>query len=112
VGDTLIANDVSGGFYTSINNTSFDRPALTTGFVGMSRSISTSYLFRGSNTTTSFSRTSGTPKNENIGVFANSDGGLFLDCRLAFYSIGESLDLAALDARVTALINAFAAAIP
>jgi hypothetical protein len=32
--------------------------------------------------------------------------------RLAFYSIGESLDLALLDARVTALINAFAAAIP
>ena len=32
--------------------------------------------------------------------------------RLAFYSIGESLDLALLDARVTTLINAFAAAIP
>jgi hypothetical protein len=34
------------------------------------------------------------------------------NARLAFYSIGESLDLALLDARVTALINAFAAAIP
>jgi hypothetical protein len=32
--------------------------------------------------------------------------------RLAFYSIGESLNLALLDARVTDLINAFAAAIP
>jgi hypothetical protein len=32
--------------------------------------------------------------------------------RLAFYSIGESLDLAKLDARVTDLINAFGAAIP
>jgi hypothetical protein len=32
--------------------------------------------------------------------------------RLAFYSIGESLDLALLDARVTDLINAFGAAIP
>jgi hypothetical protein len=32
--------------------------------------------------------------------------------RLAFYSIGESLDLTLLDARVTDLINAFAAAIP
>jgi len=32
--------------------------------------------------------------------------------RFAFYSIGESLDLALLDARVTDLINAFAAAIP
>jgi hypothetical protein len=32
--------------------------------------------------------------------------------RLAFYSIGESLNLALLDARVTDLINAFGAAIP
>jgi hypothetical protein len=32
--------------------------------------------------------------------------------RLAFYSIGESLDLALLDARVTDLINAFAVTIP
>jgi hypothetical protein len=32
--------------------------------------------------------------------------------RIAFYSIGESLDLALLDARVTALINAFDTAIP
>jgi hypothetical protein len=111
-GDTLIANDVSGGFYTTINSTSFDRPALTTGFVGMSRAISTSYLFRGSNATTTFNRTSGTPRNQNIGVFANSDGTFPLDCRLAFYSIGESLDLALLDARVTALITAFGVAIP
>ena len=36
----------------------------------------------------------------------------YSDARLAFYSIGESLDLAILDARVTALINAYAAAIP
>ena len=70
-GDTLIANETSGGFYTSVNNTSFDRPASTTGFVGLSRAISTSYLFRGSNATTSFNKTSGTPRNENIGVFAN-----------------------------------------
>jgi hypothetical protein len=31
--------------------------------------------------------------------------------RIAFYSIGESLDLALLDARVTALINAYSTAI-
>jgi hypothetical protein len=32
--------------------------------------------------------------------------------RLAFYSIGESIDLAKLDTRVSALITAFGAAIP
>jgi hypothetical protein len=37
---------------------------------------------------------------------------LYTNSRLAFYSIGESLELALLDARVTDLINAFAAAIP
>jgi len=36
----------------------------------------------------------------------------FSASRLAFYSIGESLDLALLDARVTTLINAIGAAIP
>jgi hypothetical protein len=36
----------------------------------------------------------------------------YLASRLAFYSIGESLDLALLDARVTTLINAIGAAIP
>jgi hypothetical protein len=34
------------------------------------------------------------------------------NARIAFYSIGESLSLAALDARVTALITAFGVAIP
>jgi hypothetical protein len=36
----------------------------------------------------------------------------YSNARLAFYSIGESLDLALLDARVTALITAFGVAIP
>jgi hypothetical protein len=52
----------------------------------------------------------------NIPVFARRTAVSTLDgysnARLAFYSIGESLDLAILDARVTALINAYAAAIP
>jgi hypothetical protein len=34
------------------------------------------------------------------------------DARLAFYSIGEALDLAALDTRVSNLITAIGAAIP
>ena len=38
--------------------------------------------------------------------------GSYSNARLAFYSIGESLDLALLDARVTALITAFGVAIP
>jgi hypothetical protein len=50
--------------------------------------------------------------NASIGVFSNAAGLAPTSARLAFYSIGESLDLALLDARVTTLVAAFAAAIP
>ena len=46
------------------------------------------------------------------GEFFVFDGGGPSNARIAFYSIGQSLNLALLDARVTALITAFAAAIP
>ena len=42
----------------------------------------------------------------------NGSPSLYESKPLAFYSIGESLDLAKLDGRVTDLMNAFAAAIP
>jgi hypothetical protein len=48
-------------------------------------------------------------------VFARNTNGtpeFYGDPRLTFYSIGESLNLALLDARVSALITAFGVAIP
>ena len=83
-----------------------------TGFHGVSRSSSTAVSGRVSSVSTQFSNASTTPLNASIGVFNNGSTGAFTNARLAFYSIGESLDLALLDARVTDLINAFAAAIP
>jgi hypothetical protein len=53
--------------------------------------------------------------NVSLAVFARNTTTVpsaYTNARLAFYSIGESLNLALLDARVTTLINAFAAAIP
>jgi hypothetical protein len=92
-----------GGAYT----------AKVTGFFGKSRSISASFDYRFSSATGTTSSTSETPVNDNIFVFrGNAAFPSPANARLAFYSIGESLDLALLDARVTALINAFAAAIP
>jgi hypothetical protein len=58
------------------------------------------------------SSTSTAPVNQEMRIFGRGADGAFSNGRLAFYSIGESLDLALLDARVTDLINAFAAAIP
>jgi hypothetical protein len=107
----------SNFIYARINNGSsdlrLDPPAAYTGFIGASRSTSATQQQRvgGSGTTGSF--VSQTPFNGNTFVFARSGSQLFpTAARLAFYSIGESLDLAKLDARVTDLMNAFGVAIP
>jgi hypothetical protein len=96
-----------------------DGPPIATlnpGFAGGSRPaanlvakrVNGLYYFSGSS--------SQTPQSESVLLFARRNGstGLpesFNGSRLAFYSTGESLDLAFLDARVTTLINAFAAAL-
>ena len=84
----------------------------TTGFFGASISSSSTFSVRYSGTPASQSSTSVTPRNENINVFRNGGGSVYSANRLVFYSIGESLDLALLDARVTELITAFAVTIP
>jgi hypothetical protein len=111
--DTIIHRlNNNGDLIFNVNSSSFDQLSADLGFLACSRSLSASYSARRNNATTSFSRTSATPRNANIGIFASVDGQQIANARLAFYSIGESLDLALLDARVTDLINAFAAAIP
>jgi len=86
------------------------------GLVAINRSTSGSYLQRTGGSNSTISNASQTPYNGNIFIGARENGSgvaqLYSTSRLAFYSIGESLDLALLDARVTTLINAFAAAIP
>jgi len=86
-----------------------------TGLYGTSRSLSTSFASRVGGVSATQSSNSNTPANLNIMLFrrsATTSPPGYSNARLAFYSIGESLDLALLDARVTDLINAFAAAIP
>jgi hypothetical protein len=81
------------------------------GFFGGARLNSTTINSRIGSTNYSRNVNSGIPSPGSIGIFGS---GLIAETngRIAFYSIGESLDLALLDARVTDLINAFAAAIP
>jgi hypothetical protein len=53
--------------------------------------------------------------NQNVAVFALNNGGVIAArtaARLAFYSIGDNLNLTQLDSRVSALITAIGAAIP
>jgi hypothetical protein len=83
-----------------------------TGLIGVSRLQSASYNYRLDKKSGTVLATSQTPDSNNFAVFAFSNPVAFTDARLAFYSIGESLDLAKLDTRVTDLINAFGVAIP
>jgi hypothetical protein len=95
---------------TSISGT------IVAGLYGHNRSTSTQFTYRcpqGNGTVISASQT---PESRNVFLYTRSENGTtfssYSNARLAFYSIGESLDLALLDARVTALITAFGVAIP
>jgi hypothetical protein len=97
---------------TGITQASIGSP---TGLIATSRAASGSYTSRVSGTNSTRTSASQTPHNGNVLVFARNSAtnvaGLFLDGRMSFYSIGESVDLALLDTRVTTLYNAIAAAI-
>jgi len=82
------------------------------GFRGISRASSSSYSYRFPSSNGTISGSSVAPLNGNILVYrvVPSGGSTESNARLAFYSIGEALDLALLDARVTDLINAIGAA--
>ena len=82
-----------------------------TGFLGVSRPLSTEYTARLSGSNNVFSDSASAPSATNTTVFRRASGGN-VDSRLSFYSIGESLDLAKLDTRVSNLMTAIGAAIP
>jgi hypothetical protein len=86
-----------------------------TGLIGVARSSSSLESARSGGVGITFSVTSSTPGANATFIFAQNSFGTvnnYADARLPFYSIGESLDLALLDARVTTLMSDLAAAIP
>jgi hypothetical protein len=103
-----------GNFSERLTNaTSSSRPVSTaTGavFYGASRTGSANYQVRLNSVVYNFTFASVTPASENINVFDVAFEKT--DARLAFYSIGESLDLALLDTRITTLITSNALVIP
>jgi len=84
------------------------------GFRGSSRFQASNYVSYSRGDARTLNDTSFAPSTANYFLFARNATpvAVYSDARLAFYSIGESLDLALLDARVTYLINAFAVTIP
>ena len=116
-GSVLGRSGIIANLFGSLSNESdaaFTNRGAHTGFIGLVRNASASITMRSSSTETTNAIASQTPRNESMFVFARpgSPAQIYTNARLAFYSIGESLDLALLDARVTTLINAYAAAIP
>lgn len=101
---------VRSSFQLIVDNAAF------AGLIGTSRGNSSEFVARANATSTTSATASGTPFNGNMLVFGRTSAtgvaGLFSTHRLAFYSIGESLNLALLDSRVTTLYNAIGAAIP
>jgi hypothetical protein len=115
-GTTHIVRSSTNTFGTRNRNAVDSSPVpsspVVTGLAGHSRATSSFYTLRANATNYSASVTSQVPFAANVFVFATNPASFYSDARLAFYSIGESLDLALLDARVTDLINAFDTAIP
>jgi len=86
------------------------------GLCGVTRSSSANYIARGNGNNTTITQASETPTADDIFVFCRNSGTdtpvVFTANRLSFYSIGEALDLALLDTRVSTLMTAIGAAIP
>ncbi len=104
-----------GPFFRSRSATAQVYTSTATGLIATNRSSSSAYTARFGGSNNIISTVSETPLAVNLFVFARNTNGtpeLYGNARLAFYSIGESLDLAKLDTRVSALITAIGAAIP
>ena len=80
-------------------------------FSGHTRSSGTTVVARASGTTVTLLQNSNSPLSGNVFVFARNTGAAASNARLSFYSIGEALDLADLDTRVSTLMTDLASAI-
>jgi hypothetical protein len=94
------------------NTTGINR-SVATGFVGASRPNGTQMITRQSGSSITHTYSSATPLNSTISVYTRGGSvGAVPNGRYSFYSIGEAIDLAALDTRVSTLMTDLAAAIP
>jgi hypothetical protein len=83
-------------------------------FWGASRSGATAQVMRFNGVNTSNANSSSAPSSSSIGVFNRGGASISSpsDARISFYSIGENIDLALLDARISTLMSEFNSVIP
>ena len=112
--NTAVIRSQNGGVPSAIDIDKTDAP-WTSGFLGLTRSSSSSFVGRSAGTEKTFTVSSQAPYSQNIYIFGRNNDGVLNDltaARLNFYSMGSALNLAILDARITALSTAIQAAIP
>jgi hypothetical protein len=114
-GGSVLRTSTTNRVYRVNSSAQYNVPDLTFvyGAWGASRNNDTEISVRYAKSSTIVANASAvTPNSSTIFVFAQVDAPAtaFFNGRIAFYSIGESLDLALLDARVTDLITAIGAA--
>ena len=81
------------------------------GLIGATRNNPSSFITRVGSADVPFNATSQSPRSGNVQVFSSEDSSS-TDATLFYYSIGQHIDLAAMDGRVNTLRNAILAAIP
>lgn len=90
----------------STSPTAFTISGLINGFIGGSRNNSSTYDYYFNNALGSQSNASSSfLASQATFVFATSTPSLYSDARIAFYSIGTSIDLSMLNSRTTTLMN-------
>lgn len=104
----------AGGLGLRVNSsTSYSSGGnLNNNLIGVGRNNSNQINTRTNKSSQTVSNTSTTPTSHNQQVFCAANSTSFSGGRISFYSIGESLDLALLDSRVSTLMTDLAAAIP
>jgi hypothetical protein len=113
-----VFRETSGAYYSSYTPTNYLGPSLVANsLIAVSRASSSTFTGRaGTNSQNNSQNIVGTPQTFAMSVLARQTGAssntFYSNARIAFYSFGESLNLALLDARVTDLITAFGVAIP
>jgi len=113
---TAGSNQIGLSARKSRNNNAILGIDMENGFAGINRANGVDFTYRTGGVNTVALQTSETPSNGNVvigaGLTSPTTATGYGTHRIAFYSIGESLDLALLDARVSTLMSDLAAAIP
>ncbi len=105
------------GLRLNVNSSTFAAANHAAGLIATTRTNSSAFQTYGNKITngngvTTLAATSSAPANFIPHIFKRHDGTNFSNPRLSYYSIGEHLDLALLDTRVSNLMTALASAIP